>query len=118
MKPLKEKNHVTELKRTIKTSAVTVSSLVLFIRDKETIQNIHPSVFSLNTDWSSFIYTSLPTRPSSTPTFLKQGTLCLNKYEECYVYYIECQVLPTQQEIKRNHSSFQNCLFDENRKKK
>lgn len=32
-----------------------VSSLVLFIRDKETIQNIHHSIFSLNSERWSFI---------------------------------------------------------------
>lgn len=45
-------------------AAKQVSSLVLFIRHKETIQNIHHSIISLNSDRQSFIFkTSLPIKP-------------------------------------------------------
>lgn len=59
-----------------------VSSLVLFIRDKETIQNIHHSIISLNSDHWSFIYTSLPIKPQH-HQFLNQEDPGFNMYKEC-----------------------------------
>lgn len=54
-----------------------VSSLALFIRDKETIQNIH----SVLSHWLLILHiTSLPNK---TPEASKRGNLGFNEHEEC-----------------------------------
>lgn len=63
--------------------AEQVSSLVLFIRDKETIQNIHHSIFSLNS-WPLVFHIHIaPHQTFITPEILIQGDPGFNKYKEC-----------------------------------